>query len=76
MVIAATKLDRLNKAKPIPASARAVALKMPETDVLGVSSTEELGMDELWRKLFAREGVGAGAAGHRGRLEKRRAVER
>ncbi|MBS2030546.1 MAG: YihA family ribosome biogenesis GTP-binding protein [Deltaproteobacteria bacterium] len=56
VVIAATKLDRLNKAKRIPAlRAAAVELRLPETDVLGVSSTEELGMDELWRKLFALE---------------------
>ena len=56
VIIAATKLDRLNKSKRIPAlRSHAVALRLPETDVLGVSSTEELGMDELWRKLFALE---------------------
>jgi GTP-binding protein len=56
VLVVATKMDRLNKAKRIPAlRAHAVKLAVPETMVIGVSATEPFGVDEIWWRLFELE---------------------
>jgi GTP-binding protein len=53
LVLVATKLDRLVKAKRLPAlRAHERALQLPEHSLLGVSSETGLGLPELWMKLL------------------------
>lgn len=57
VVVVATKIDRLPKAKRIPAlRAHEKTLRVGEKTLLGVSSVEGLGIDEVWFKLFDLEG--------------------
>jgi GTP-binding protein len=52
-VVVATKLDRLTKAKRIPAlRAAEQTLGLPRDFLMGVSSVEGLGLEEAWFKLL------------------------
>ena len=54
VVVAATKLDRLAKAKRKPHLAKvAERLEVPPRNVVGFSSTEKLGVEEVWEHLWA-----------------------
>lgn len=53
VVVAATKLDRLAKHQRVPRLKEIErALQMPQGDVIGVSATEPLNLDLLWRRLL------------------------
>ncbi len=53
VVVAATKMDRVPKHQRIP-RVREIeqALQVPQGDVIGVSSTEPLNLELLWRRLL------------------------
>ena len=54
VVVAATKLDRLAKAKRKPHLAKvAERLEVPPRSVVGFSSTEKLGVEQVWEHLWA-----------------------
>ena len=53
VLVAATKLDRLGKARRKPALATiAERLSVPRDSVLGFSATEKLGVPEVWESLW------------------------
>jgi GTP-binding protein len=53
VVVAATKLDRLAKARRKPhLAAVAERLSVPRTQVVGFSATEKLGVEEIWQALW------------------------
>lgn len=53
VLVAATKIDRLNKAARKPRLWKIAAqLELPKEAVLGFSATEPLGFDEVWRALL------------------------
>jgi len=53
VVVAATKVDRLSKHQRIPRLKEIEkALEMPQGDVIGVSATEAINLDLLWRRLL------------------------
>ncbi len=52
-VVAATKIDRINKAARKPRVWKiAEQLELPREAVLGFSATEPLGFEEVWRALL------------------------
>ena len=54
VLVAATKLDRLGKARRKPSlAAIAERLSVPRDSVLGFSATEKLGVPEVWQSLWA-----------------------
>jgi GTP-binding protein len=54
ILVAATKLDRLSKAKQKPAlHAAARALEVPPEAVVGFSAVERLGVTDVWNRLLA-----------------------
>lgn len=54
LLVAATKLDRLSKARRKPRlAAIAEQLALPREAVHGLSSTERLGVDEIWEALLS-----------------------
>jgi GTP-binding protein len=54
VLVAATKLDRLAKARRKPRlAAIAERLSVPRDTVLGFSATERLGVPEVWESLWA-----------------------
>jgi GTP-binding protein len=53
VLVAATKIDRLNKASRKPTLWKiAEQLELPQAAVLGFSATEPLGFEEVWRALL------------------------
>ena len=53
VLVAATKLDRLGKARRKPSlAAIAERLSVPRDSVLGFSATEKLGVPEVWESLW------------------------
>lgn len=53
VLVAATKLDRINKAARKPRLWKiAEQLELPQAAVLGFSATEPLGFEEVWRALL------------------------
>lgn len=57
ILVVATKLDRLNKARRKPQLAALQArLELPEGSVLGFSSTEPFGVDAVWSALVTAAG--------------------
>ena len=53
ILVAATKIDRVPKAKRIPQLRRiAQTLDLPEAAVVPFSSTEKIGIDEVWDNLL------------------------
>ena len=53
VLVAATKIDRLNKASRKPRLWKlAEQLELPQAAVLGFSATEPLGFEEVWRALL------------------------
>jgi GTP-binding protein len=53
VLVAATKIDRLNKAARKPRLWKlAEQLELPQAAVLGFSATEPLGFEEVWRALL------------------------
>jgi GTP-binding protein len=53
ILVVATKIDRLAKAKRKPQLQRLQSeLQLPEGAMLGISSTERLGLEEVWQRLL------------------------
>ncbi len=54
ILVVATKIDRLPKAKRVP-SLKAIAqkLELPAGSLLGFSSTDRLGVEDVWQALLA-----------------------
>jgi GTP-binding protein len=63
VVVAATKLDRLAKARRKPGLAKvAEQLSVPRQNVVGFSATEKLGVSEVWELLW-RASIPGGSEG-------------